>query len=203
MAEAASGAIRTGYRWELDRAIRTNNYLRVFFSTGLLIYCGFGPGLLIRFPVPVGGVTLDAVSKFYAFRPVIFALLFVALACVLAALARRAQLLFERALDEDTGQSPEERRRYVADLKPPAFPFVLSGHTMVDLAIAVASLVSYAFWVILLVETIPMGMAVYQTVGIVLGCYGLSGGLIVTAFVWFGLARRSRALAGPREGLSR
>ena len=64
MAEAASGAIRSGYRWELDRAIRTNNYLRVFFSTGLLIYCGFGPGLLIRFPVSIGGVTLETIKVY-------------------------------------------------------------------------------------------------------------------------------------------
>jgi hypothetical protein len=194
MAEAAAGAIRSGYRWELDRAIRTNNYLRVFFSTGLLIYCGFGPGLLIRFPVSVGGVTVDAVAKFYAFRPVIFALLFVALASVLAALARRALLLFERALDEDTGQSPEERRRYIADLKPATLPFVLSGHMMVDLSIGVVALVAYGFWVVLLVEIIPIGMMAYQTAGIVLGCYGLAGSLIVIGFVWFGLARRVRRL---------
>jgi hypothetical protein len=202
MSEVASGAIRSGYRWELDRAIRTNNYLRVFFSTGLLIYAGFGPGLLIRFPVSVGGVSLEAVAKFYAFRPVIFALLFVALACVLAALARRALLLFERALDEDTEQQPGQRRRYIADLRPPAFPFVLSGHIMVDLSIAVATLVAYGFWVILLVETIPLGMGVYQTTGIILGCYGLFGSLIVTAFVWYGLARRVRRLAREADRLS-
>ena len=45
MTDAASAAIKSGYRWELDRDIRTNNYMRVFFSTAVLGYCSFGPGL--------------------------------------------------------------------------------------------------------------------------------------------------------------
>jgi hypothetical protein len=196
ISDTASAAIRSGYRWELDRAIRTNSHLRVFFSTAVLIYCGFGPGLLIRFPVSVGGVSLETVSQFYAFRPVIFSLIFVSLACVLAALARRGLLLFEQALEEDLKDDPcpGSCRRYVENLKPSAFPFVLSGNMMVDTAILFVSLVAYVFWVILLVQTIPLGMGTYQVVGVVLGSYGLFGGIIVMGFVWAGLVRRGRKL---------
>lgn len=196
MSDAASAAIKSGYRWELDRAIRTNNYLRVFFSTMVLGYCAFGPGLLIRFPTAVSGVRLSTVTQFYAFRPVIFSLVFVALCCVLAALARKSQFLFEEAFYEDTGDdtTAERRTQYLDNLMPSPFPFVLSGNLLVDAAIFFVTLVAYSFWVVLLVETIPEVMGTHQVIGIVLGSYGLFGGLIITASIWVGLARRARLL---------
>ena len=53
MADVADGAIKSGYRWELDRAIRTNSYLRVFFSVILLTFAAFGS----RRPDAVPGVS--------------------------------------------------------------------------------------------------------------------------------------------------
>ncbi len=202
LAQTAGAAIRNGYRWELDRAVRANAYLRVFFSVMLLVYCSFGPGLLMRFPVSIGGVQLETVSRFYAYRPVVFALVFVALVCVLAALARRSLDLFAAALAEDTvcGQEPVNRELYVRNLTPSPFPFVLSGSLMVDVAVFVIALLAYCFWVVLLVETIPLGMMSYEVVGVVLGAYGLFAGLIVTGFIWGGLARRDRALRRVRSG---
>ena len=79
----------SGYRRELDRATRTNDYLRVFFSVVLLGYCVSGPGLLIRFPSSfLEGVRLDTLTQFHGYRPAIFALVFLSLSCVIAALAR-------------------------------------------------------------------------------------------------------------------
>lgn len=197
MDQVAGGAIKSGYRWELDRAIRTASYLRVFFSVILLIYAGFGPGVLMRFPVSVGGVRLETVSQFYAYRPVVFALLFIALVAVLAALARRAFALFEAALTED-GPQPGLRRRYIDRLQPSRFPFVLSGNAFVDIAIMIINLMTYSFWSVLLVETVPAGMGTYQAVGVVFGSYGLFGAIIITGFTWSGLARTSRALKASR-----
>jgi hypothetical protein len=196
MTDAASGAIKSGYRWELDRAIRTNNYLRVFFSTAVLGYCAFGPGLLIRFPTAVSGVRLGTVTQFYAFRPVIFSLVFVAFCCVLAALARRAHFLFEEAFYEDVEDDTpaDKQKQYITTLRPSPLPFVLSGNLLVDAAIFFVTLVAYSFWVILLVETIPEVMGTHQVIGIVLGSYGLFGGLIIVAAIWAGLARRARRL---------
>ena len=200
LSAVASAAIRNGYRWELDRAIRANAYLRVFFSVMLLMFAGFGPGLLMRFPVSVGGVRLDTVSQFYAYRPVVFTLVFVALVCVLAALARRAFEFFRAALEEDTGAAGGERERYIRHLKPGSFPFVLSGNLVVDGVISIVVLIAYCFWVVILVETIPLGMISYQVVGIVMGAYGIFGAIIVTVFIWAGLAARGRRLLAAPSG---
>jgi len=194
LSEVVAAAIKSGYRWELDRAMRTNSYLRVFFSVILLVYCGFGPGVLMRFPVSVGGVRIDPVTQFYAFRPVIFALIFVSLVCVLAALARRAHVLFEAALTEDldTERSAERRRKYVQNLRPSMFPFVLSGSMLVDVLIFVVALAVYAFWVVLLVETVPQGLGGHQVAGIILGSYGLFAALIIFSTIWSGLLVRTK-----------
>lgn len=201
---APSGTVGTpvdgsvsGYRRELDRAIRTNDYLRVFFSVVLLGYCVFGPGLLIRFPASfLGGVRLDTLTQFHGYRPAIFALVFLSLSCVIAALARRAFFLFEETLREDLppDSPPALRERYVRNLQPSPFPFVLSGHAVVDGAIFFVTLVAYSFWAVLLVEMIPIGMGTHQVVGIVLGSYGLFGTLIVVVPVWAGLLRRRRQI---------
>jgi hypothetical protein len=198
LSETVAAAIKSGYRWELDRAMRTNSYLRVFFSVIMLVYCGFGPGVLMRFPVSVGGVRIDPVTQFYAFRPVIFALVFVSLVCVLAALSRRAHVLFEAALveDLDTERSAERRRKYIQNLRPSMFPFVLSGSTLVDVLIFVVALAVYAFWVVLLVETVPQGLGGHQVAGIVLGSYGLFAAIIIFSTIWSGLLMRSKKPEG-------
>jgi hypothetical protein len=189
----------SGYRRELDRATRTNDYLRVFFSVVLLGYCVSGPGLLIRFPASfLEGVRLDTLTQFHGYRPAIFALVFLSLSCVVAALARRAFFLFDEAIREDLppDSPPDRRERYVRNLQPSPFPFVLSGHALVDGAIFFVTLVAYSFWVLLLVEMIPTGMGTHQVVGIVLGAYGLFGTLIVVIPVWIGLLRRRRQMLG-------
>lgn len=194
LSDTVAAAIKSGYRWELDRAIRTNTYLRVFFSVMMLVYSGFGPGVLMRFPVSVGGVRIDAVTQFYAFRPVIFALIFVSFVCVLAALARRANLLFEAAFAEDfeSEGSPEVRDKYLKNLKPSLFPFVLSGSILVDVLIFVVALAVYGFWVVLLVETIPQGLGGHQIAGVVLGSYGFFAAIIIFSSIWSGLLVKSR-----------
>jgi hypothetical protein len=189
-------ALKSGYRWQLDRAISANTYLRVFFSTLLLLYAVFGPGVLLRFPASGGGVGFEPVSRFYAFRPVLYALMFVVLVCVLAALAKRALDLFEATLAVDTTEATgvSERDRYIRRLKPSPLPLVLSGHGLVDLLILGAILVAYSFWIVLLVETIPPGMGGYAVAGIVLGSYGLFGAMIVCLWVWLALTARGRRL---------
>jgi len=187
-------AIRDGYRWELDRSLRANAYLRVFFSALVLLYACFGPALLLRFTLASTELRPETVVRFYAFRPVIFALLFSALVCVLAALAQRAQYLFEAALTEDTSQDPARRQLYLKNLTPSPCPFVLSGSLSVDALILLVALGAYSVWIVLLVETIPRALAAYQSVGIVLGSYGLFASLILIGFVWAGLARRVRRL---------
>ena len=52
--------------------------MRVLFSLALLVHAGFGPGLLLRFPL-TGSNSVEPIARFYAFRPVIYALLLVAL----------------------------------------------------------------------------------------------------------------------------
>jgi len=186
----------SGYRRELARAARQTGYLRVFFSVLLLLYAGLGPGLLGRFPGSAGGVGFDPVSRFYAFRPALFALGFVAVACVLAALARRAADLFALGLAEDESErtASAERERYIRHLHPSPLPFVLSGQLLVDLLVLVVALGAFAFWVLLLVETIPAGLGGYRVAGVVLGAYGAFSTVIIFAFVWFGLAERRRRL---------
>jgi hypothetical protein len=133
--ETAGRGLQAGeYREQLGRAARATFYLRVLFSTFLLIHAGFGPGLLLRFPVTSVGVTIEPLAQFYAFRPVIYALLFVALVCVLAALCRRATGLFEAEFAEDTGPADPgaEQKRYLKLLRPSPTPFVLSGNIAVD-----------------------------------------------------------------------
>jgi hypothetical protein len=201
LSETVAAAIKSGYRWELDRAMRTDSYLRVFFSVIMLAYCAFGPGVLMRFPLSVGGVRIDPVAQFYAFRPVIFSLVFVSLVCVLAALARRALVLFEAALAEDleTEHSPEQRRKYIQNLRPSTFPFVLSGNVLIDLLIFVVALAVYAFWVVLLVETVPQGLGGHQVAGIVLGSYGLFAAVIIFGTIWSGLLLKSKRLKTGKD----
>jgi len=196
LAETIGGAMRSGFRWELDRALRANAYLRVFFSSALLFYCAFGPGLLIRFPIVLSEPYIAPLSQFYAFRPAIFALGLAALSCVLAALARRGQELFEVALAED---GPSDPGRYIRNLRPSPLPFVLSGNLTVDFIVFCIALAAYVFWVILLVETTPLVLQVYQGVGVVLGSYGFFASVIVIAFVWAGLARRIRGIMAGRK----
>jgi len=190
----AQHAIRDGYRWELDRSLRSNAYLRVFFSALVLLYACFGPALLLRFTLSSVDLRPETIIRFYAFRPVLFALLFSALVCVLAALAQRAQLLFEAALAEDTAQDPARRQLYLAHLAPSPCPFTLSGNLAVDALILLLTLGAYSLWIILLVETLPRTLTAYQNVGIVLGSYGLFTSAIVIGFTWAGLARRLRRL---------
>lgn len=182
----------SSYRWELDRTLRTNAYLRVFFSCALLLYCAFGPGILIRFPLTAEQPQAEPLVHFYAFRPAIFALVFAALACVLAALAQRGQALFEAVLAVD---KPREPMDYLRHLSPSPFPFVLSGNLVVDFIVFTVALAAYVFWVVLLVETTPPTLQAYQIAGIVLGSYGLFATVIVVMYVWANLVRRRRRLA--------
>jgi len=179
------------FREHLGRAARATFYLRVLFSLALLVHAGFGPGLLLRFPL-TGSSSFEPVAQFYAFRPVIYALLLVALVAVLAALCRRAVVLFEAEFAEDTAQpvTGDRRERYLRLLRPSPTPFVLSGHTAVDLVIFVAALLAYSFWIVILAETTPSNLSGYQVAGIVLGSYGLFSSLIITGLVWFYTARR-------------
>jgi len=193
---AGHGLPTSGYREQLGRAARATFYLRVLFSTFLLIHAGFGPGLLLRFPVTGVGFSIEPMAQFYAFRPVIYALLLVALVCVLAALCRRATVLFEAEFAEDTGSADPggEQKRYLRLLRPSPTPFVLSGNIAVDLTILAAALFAYAFWVLILAQTAPSDVVGYQVGGIVLGSYGLFAALIITGLVWFNSARRLRRL---------
>jgi len=180
-----------GFREHLGRAARATFYLRVLFSLALMVHAGFGPGLLLRFPL-TGSNSVEPVAQFYAVRPVIYSLLFVALVCVLAALCHRAIGLFEAELAADTAQpdSGATRERYLRLLRPSPTPFVLSGNVAVDLVIFGAGLLAYSFWIVILAETTPVTMSGYQIAGIVLGSYGLFAALIITGLVWFTSARR-------------
>jgi hypothetical protein len=201
--ESAGGEHAGGYHEHLGHAARTTFYLRVLFSMFLLIHAGFGPGLLLRFPVAGVGATIEPLAQFYAFRPVIYALLFVALVCVLAALCRRAMGLFEAEFAEDIGPANPggDQNRYLRLLRPSPTPFVLSGNIAVDLTIFVAALFAYSFWVVILAQTAPPDMVGYQVGGIVLGSYGLFAALIITGLVWFSSARGLRRLVsgGKKE----
>jgi len=187
---------RTSFREELTRAVRLNAYLRILFSTALLAYAVFGPGLLLRFPLTGGNVNLEPLVQFYAFRPVIFALLFIALVSVLAALTRRAVELFEAKVTEELGgtTSVHDRENYVRHFHPSAFPFVLSGQMPIDVPIFIVVLVAYSLWTILLVEITPAGMGAHEVAGITLGSYGLFASLIAVVLVWVDAARRVRAI---------
>ncbi|MFO7675291.1 MAG: hypothetical protein R6X12_03105 [bacterium] len=180
----------------IAEAARTTSYLRVLFSVALLVYAAFGPGLLIRFPFFLEGARISAIAWFHGFRPAIFALVFVSLIGVLAALARRALLLFE---EQVLGDCPGDRVRYIRNLAPSPFPFVLSGNVQVDVAVFVIIAVAYCFWAFLLVEAVPAGMGNPQIAGVVLGTYGLLGGLIVLIAVWSGLSRRLRRLTAQAD----
>lgn len=195
MAASPESGLR-GYRLGIERAIRINSYLRVFFSALCVLYAGFGPCLLFRFPGGAGSSGIDAATRFYAFRPVLFALVFAALACVLAALARRAAELFAVALAEDTDEAtrPAERDRYIRQLFPSPLPFAISGQVAIDLPILLVVIGAYSFWVVMLVDTVPAGLGGFRVAGMVLGSYGLFATVIAFAFVWFGLAERRRGL---------
>jgi len=188
------------FREHLGRAARATFYLRVLFSLALLIHAGFGPGLLLRFPL-TGSGSIEPVAQFYAFRPVIYALLLVALVAVLAALCRRAVGLFEAEFAEDNGHPTTSgaRERYLRLLRPSPSPFVLSGHVAVDLVIFGAALLAYSFWIVILAETTPPNMSGYQVSGIVLGSYALFAALIITGLVWFDSGRRLSRLR-PSSG---
>jgi len=190
-----------GFRESLGRASRATFYLRVGFSVLFLVYAGFGPGLLYR-TLATANVSYEPLARFYSFRPVIYALLFVAFACVLATLARRAVDLFAAEFGEDVGfgAAGPDRDRYVHYLKPSPLPFVLSGNTPIDLMIMLVALVGYSFWVVVLAESAPAGIGGYQVAGVVLGSYGLFAVLIITGLVWFGSARRIRAICRQGEG---
>jgi hypothetical protein len=179
------------FREHLGRAARATFYLRILFSVALLVHAGFGPGLLLRFPL-TGSMAVEPVAQFYTFRPVIYALLLVALVCVLAALCRRAVVLFEAEFAEDTAHpvSVGARDRYLRLLRPSPTPFVLSGNIAVDTLICGAALLAYSFWIVILAETTPPNMSGYQAAGIVLGSYGLFASLIITGLVWFSSGRR-------------
>jgi hypothetical protein len=184
------------FREHIGRAARATFYLRILFSLALLVHAGFGPGLLLRFPL-TGSNSVEPIAQFYAFRPVIYALLLVALVSVLAALGRRAVRLFEAEwgllpLAEDTASpaADDRRERYLRLLRPSPSPFLLSGHIGVDLVIFGAALLAYSFWIVLLAETTPPNMSGYQVAGIVLGSYGLFASVIITGLVWFDSARR-------------
>ena len=190
-----------GFRDHLSRTARVNFYLRVLFSLLTLVYAGLGPGLLLRFPSSGVAYPIEPLAQFYAFRPVIYALLFIALVCVLAALCHRAAVLFEAefAADARMAGSTDERVRYLQLLRPSPTPFVLSGNVPVDLTIFVAGLLAYSFWVVVLAETTPSGLSGHQSAGIVVGSYGLFAALIVTGLVWFNTARRFRRLTAARS----
>jgi hypothetical protein len=198
--DTASDRSSAGFRESLGRAARATFYLRVGFSVLFLVYAGFGPGLLFRAPATGASLTYEPLARFYSFRPVIYALLFVAIACVLATLARRAVDLFAAEFGEDVGfgATGSHRDRYVHYLKPSPLPFVLSGNTPIDLMIMLVALVGYCFWVVVLAESAPPGIGGFQTAGIVLGSYGLFAAVIITGLVWFGSARRIRAISRPR-----
>jgi hypothetical protein len=185
-----------GFREQLGRAARATFYLRILFSLALLIHAGFGPGLLLRFPL-TGSSSIEPIAQFYAFRPVIYSLLLVALVAVLAALCRRAVRLFEAEFAEDAALPAAEggRERYLRLLRPSPTPFLLSGHVAVDSVIFGAALLAYSFWIVILAETTPQNMSGYQVAGIVLGSYGLFASLIITGVVWFTAARRLRRLS--------
>jgi len=197
-----------GFREHLGRAARATFYLRVVFSVALLVHAGFGPGLLLRFPL-TGNIAVEPLARFYAFRPVIYALTLVALVCVLAALCRRATGLFEAEFAEDTARpaSGGEQERYLRLLRPSPTPFVLSGNVAIDQVIFVAALLAYGFWVVILADTAPRELAGYQVGGVVLGSYGLFAALIITGIVWLSSARRlsrlGRSLSVPSSGAPR
>jgi hypothetical protein len=186
------------FREHLGRAARTTFYLRVLFSLALLAHAGLGPGLLLRFPLP-GSNWYEPAAQFYAYRPVIYALLLVALVAVLAVLCRRAVGLFEAEFADDDARpaTAGRRERYLRLLRPSPVPFVLSGHVAADLVIFGAALLAYSFWIVILAETTPASMSGYHVAGIVLGSYGLFAALIITGLVWFAAARR---LSGLRTG---
>lgn len=178
-------------REEISRLVRATLYLRVAFSFLMLTFAGFGPGLLLRFPFTGTNMTMGPMRQYYAFRPVIFALLFVALGCVLAALTRRSVELFRVLVRPDADNAARQvNSRY---LRPPEFPFVLSGSTFVDILVFIIVLAAYSFWVVVLVETTPLVFVGYQSAGIVLGSYGLFATVIVMAFIWLAARRRIRA----------
>lgn len=186
----------SGFRWQLDRAIQTNGYLRVFFSGLLLMYAVFGPAALLRFPTSAGGIGFDSASRFYAFRPILYSLAFIAIFIVLGVLTRRSFELFETALVLDTTERTTiaERERYLRLLLPSPLPFALAGQRIVDLLILVVVLCAYSFWVLFLVATIPPGMGVYGVAGVVIGSYGLFAALITTGIVWSTAVTRIRRL---------
>jgi hypothetical protein len=198
MPPAVTGEAASAYREELGRLGRVTLYLRVVFSVLMLSFAAFGPGILLRFPFAGAPLALGPMNRFFAFRPGIFALLFVALACVLAALVRRALAIFRELVRLDCRNG--ERGDYIRFLRPPLFPFVLSGNTVIDTLVFVVMLAAYGFWVVVLVETTPVVLLGYQTAGVVLGSYGLFAAAIVTAYVWFDARRRSRAITSAGTG---
>ena len=193
MLESVTGeaGLSAAQREEISRLGRVTLYLRVAFSILMLLFAGFGPGLLLRFPFTGTNLTMGPMSQYFAFRPVVFALLFVALGCVLAALTRRSVELFRvlARFDAEAG----DRQGFSRYLRPPEFPFVLSGSTFIDILVFLIVLASYSFWVVVLVETTPVVLAGYQVAGIVLGSYGLFANVIVMVFIWLAARRRMRA----------
>ncbi|MEO0073380.1 MAG: hypothetical protein ABIK43_01795 [candidate division WOR-3 bacterium] len=186
----------SGFRWQLDRAIQTNGYLRVFFSGLLLVYSVFGPAALLRFPTSAGGIGFDSASRFYAYRPTLYSIAFIAIFIVLGALARRSFELFETALVLDTTErtSITEREKYLRLLMPSPLPFTLSGQRIVDLSILVILLCAYSFWVLFLAATVPPGMSCHGVAAVVIGSYGLFAAMITTGIVWSSAATRIRRL---------
>ncbi len=186
-----------GFREHLGRAARATFYLRILFSVALLVHAGFGPGLLLRFPL-TGSMAVEPVAQFYTYRPVIYALLLVALVCVLAALCRRSVVLFEAEFAEDNARpvSDEARDRYLRLLRPSPTPFVLSANIAVDTIIFGVALLAYSFWVVILAETTPPNLSGHQAAGIVLGSYGFFASLIISGLIWFSSARRLSRLQG-------
>ncbi|HTW92398.1 MAG TPA: hypothetical protein VMH22_11895 [bacterium] len=194
------------FREQLARAARSTFYLRIVFSSALLALAGFGPGLLLRFPI-AGSFAAEPLVQFYAVRPVIYALLLVAVVCVLAVLCRRAVNLFEAEFAPCTAQpGSSERERVLRLLRPSPCPFVLSGNVYVDLVIFGAALLAYSFWVVILAETAPPEVPGNQAISITLGSYGLFASVIVAGVVWMGSSRRLRQLvpehptSGPERG---
>lgn len=183
------------FREHLGRAARATFYLRILFSLALLGLAGFGPGLLLRFPLS-GSSSFEPVAQFYAVRPVIYVLLLVALVCVLAALCRRAIGLFEAEFVEDEAcpGTSVERERYLRLLRPSPSPFVLSGNVAIDLIIFGVALLAYSFWVVILAETAPPDISGHQATSITLGSYGLFASVILTGVVWIGSTRRLKRL---------
>lgn len=199
MASQHDSEYSIAFREELGRLARVTQYLRVAFSTILLAFAGFGPGLLLRFPgtpMPAG-----AMSQFYAYRPVIFALLFVALVSVLGVLSRRAAELYAALYRVDCRMAePHQASDYARFLRPPAFPFVLSGGQLVDGLVFVIMLAAYSFWVLVLVETTPLTLHAHQVTGVILGSYGLFAALLVTGFIWRSVALRLRRVSTGTAG---